>query len=81
MSSSRNLVIQRRLTVAQTRNGITWQAWYQRFAGIAEFNGLKLFHRDSYFEYFDDGDSPEDAVGIELERCRQQPQCPEGRVQ
>ncbi len=68
--SGNSVVIQRRLTVATTRNGLTWLAWWQRFEALAEFNGLRVCARDSYYEYFDDSDSPEDAVAMELERVR-----------
>ncbi len=48
---------------------ITFDTWWARFLHCAEESGLEINADDSapYKEYYDDGDTPEDAVETELE--------------
>lgn len=60
---------QKRLTTNHASvNGITWRIWWERFESLANYNDFPVGTKDAYFEYFEDGDSPEDALKLEMAR-------------
>lgn len=46
-----------------------WRRWWHDFASLATLYEFKLYpDKGVYFEYFEDGDTPEDALKTELAR-------------
>jgi len=55
--------------VGCNRNGgdlMTFDVWWLRLIKLAKDNKWKLGDKQTYREYFDDGDSPEDALKSEM---------------
>lgn len=48
-------------------NDLNFDEWWAQLQGLAILEGLELVgDQDDYREYFEDGDSPEDTIEIEL---------------
>lgn len=46
----------------------TFDQWFSQFKGLARDEGLRVGDPDEYMEYFDDGDTPSEALAEEMQR-------------
>lgn len=45
---------------------MTFEQWWKEFKDLAKKEHLKLSDKETYLEYFADGDTPEEAIDTEL---------------
>lgn len=47
-------------------DNMTFDQWFWELSDLAQQQEVELGHKDQYKEYYDDGDSPEDALAAEI---------------
>lgn len=58
-------------TEVQAATYQSYDQWFWELSALAESEEFELGHKDSYLEYYDDGDTPAQALAEEIVRAEE----------